>query len=283
MLLGMQPQLLELVKKSAEYLVARGIENGRREAEWIFSDSLGLSRLELYTRFDMPLENAEIERLRSLIVRRGKREPLAYVLGTQEFCGLRLTVGPGVLVPRPETEELLEAVLAEMPSSPCRVLDIGTGSGAIALAIKHQRPDCQVLAIDRSLEALAFARRNAQDLGLAVEFLEGHLASGQQQLDLVIANLPYIADSERPLCDPELAFEPAIALYADDEGLALIREVISDAPRFLAGSGQLWLEHGYQQGARIRALCAERGLECQTRRDGAGHERMACIRRLPAD
>ncbi|MBA3848208.1 MAG: peptide chain release factor N(5)-glutamine methyltransferase, partial [Planctomycetes bacterium] len=136
------PALQPLVQKSGEYLTARGIANGRREAEWIFAETLKLTRLELYTKFDMPLGPDEVVRLRELVQRRGRREPLAYVLGNQEFHGLRLGVGPGVLVPRPETEELVDRVLAELPSGACRALDVGTGSGAIALAVRHARGDC---------------------------------------------------------------------------------------------------------------------------------------------
>jgi release factor glutamine methyltransferase len=279
MLPSMPPLLLELVKKSGEYLVAHGVANGRREAEWIFTESLGLSRLELYTRFDMPLEPAEVDRLRGLVTRRGRREPLAYVLGNHEFCGLKLTVGPGVLVPRPETEELVQLILSSLPPVPCRLLDIGTGSGAIALALKHARPDCRVQAIDRSATALGYARANASALALEVEFLEGHLSLGLRELDVVVANLPYIGESERPQCDPELAFEPSEALYADEEGLALIRELIADAPRFLAPHGVLWLEHGWQQGGRVRELAQSHQLQVETRLDGAGKERMARIRR----
>jgi release factor glutamine methyltransferase len=272
------PQLLELVKKSAEYLSTRGITNARREAEWIFAESLGLTRLDLYTRFDMPLEPAEVERLRGLVTRRGRREPLAYVLGTQDFMGLRLVVGPGVLVPRPETEELVERVLAALPPGELRLLDVGTGSGAIALALKRARPESAVEAVDRSEAALAIARRNAEALGLAVTFALGHLAAERSgPYHAIVANLPYVGEDERGDCDPELAFEPAEALFAGADGLDLIRELVADAPRLLASGGTLWLEHGWKQGEAIRGLCAARGLVCGILQDGAGKERFARI------
>ncbi len=263
----MPPQLLDLVKRSAAYLAERGIGNARREAEWIFAEALGLSRIELYTRFDMPLDDAEVERLRALVMRRGRREPLAYVLGTQDFMGLRLMVGPGVLVPRPETEELVEAVVKELPIGPARVLDVGTGSGAIALALKRARPDCEVEGVDRSEAALAFARRNAEALGLSVAFVHGHLGQGRSGYQVVVANLPYIAEAERAECDPELAFEPAEALFAGADGLALIRELVADARRLLVPGGTLWLEHGWRQGPAIAALCRGHGLPCAIRQD----------------
>jgi len=266
--------LIDLVQRSAQWLGGRGLPNARREAEWIFAETLGLSRLELYTRFDMPLSSDEVDRLRALVARRGRREPLAYVLGSQEFCGLRLGVGPAVLVPRPETEELVAAVLAGLPAGGGRLLDIGTGSGAIALALKQARPDLTVLARDVSAEALEVAQANAQRLGLAVAFSQGHLAAGLEGPCLaVVANLPYIAEDERGLCDPELAFEPALALFPGGDGLGLVRELISDAPRLLAPGAGLWLEHGFNQGPQVRAAAAAAGLAASTHRDGAGHER----------
>ncbi len=272
--------LLDLVQKSGQWLVGKGIENGRREAEWIFGEALGLTRLELYTRYDMPLDAAETTRLRELVARRGRREPLAYVLGNQEFHGLCLTVTPAVLVPRPETEVLVDLVLAGLPAGAARVLDVGTGSGAIALALKHARPEMAVQARDLSPEALAVARGNAERLGLEVAFSQGHLAQGLDgPFAAVVANLPYIAEDERGLCDPELAYEPATALFPGGDGLGLIRELVADAPRLLAVDGALWLEHGFRQAAPIAALATARGLRCTLHRDAAGLDRLSELRR----
>jgi release factor glutamine methyltransferase len=274
------PQLMDLVKKSAEYLSAHGIGNARREAEWIFSESLGLSRLELYTSFDRPLEDAEVARLRALVTRRGKREPLAYVLGTQEFHGLRLTVNPAVLVPRPETEELVERLLKDLPASPARILDIGTGSGAIALAVKKARPDCVVEASDRSEAALTVARANAAALGLEIVVHLGDLAAALSgPFDAIAANLPYVGERERAQCDPELAFEPAEALFAGEDGMREIARLAADLPRLLAPEGVAWLEHGWQQGALVRACCTTHGLASATIADLGGKERFARVTR----
>jgi release factor glutamine methyltransferase len=272
------PTLMELIRRSTDFLASHGIGNARRETEWIFAETLGLTRLELYTRFDMPLEDAEVGRLRQLVQRRGRREPLAYVLGSQEFCSLRLTVGPGVLVPRPETEELVGRVLKALSPGAMRVLDVGTGSGAIALALKHQRGECLVEATDASHEALAIARANGERLGLPVIWHHGHLAMpAQGPFMAVVANLPYIGAGESGECDPELAFEPASALFAEEDGLALIRELIADARRLLAPGGSMWLEHGWKQGAAVREIAAVQGLACETIPDIAGRDRFARI------
>jgi release factor glutamine methyltransferase len=278
MVAAVLPTLMSLLQRSTDYLKAHGIGNARREAEWIFAEALGLSRLELYTRFDMPVEEGEVGRLRTLVQRRGRREPLAYVLGNQEFCGLRLTVGPGVLVPRPETEELIGLVLAELGPGVLRLLDVGTGCGAIALALKHARPACQVEASDHSEAALLIASANASRLELAVTWHRGHLARDRQGgYAVVVANLPYVGEDERAQCDPELAFEPQDALFCGRDGLGLIRELIADSRRLLAPGGLLWLEHGWKQGEAITAFSREQGLACTIHRDGAGRERFARI------
>ncbi len=264
------PTLMELLQKSAAWLTGKGFGNGRREAEWIFADTLSLTRLELYTRFDQPLSDAEVTRLRERVARRGRREPLAYVLGSQPFRSFSLTVTPAVLVPRPETEELIPLVLADLPPG-ARVLDVGTGSGAIALAVKHERADLEVSAVDASPAALEVARANAQRLELAVDFHHGDLATALPGgWSAVVANLPYIAENERGECDPELAMEPAMALFAGAEGLDLIRRLISDAPRLLAPGGVLWLEHGHRQSEAVLALCQGVGLVATAHADGAG-------------
>ena len=273
----MAPTLQDLVRRSAEFLTGKGIANGRREAEWIFAETLKLTRLELYTQFERPLDPPEVERLRALVTRRGKREPLAYVLGNQPFRDLVLHVGPGVLTPRPETEELVGLILKEWPEVPPRVLDVGTGSGCIALALKKSRRTATVEATDASPEALAQARGNAQRLGLEVTFHEGHLARHLAgPYALVVANLPYIGETELADCDPELAHEPREALFAGPDGLVLIRELLADIRRIAPG-GILWLEHGWRQGPAIRDLCTGLGFASVLVQDGAGHDRFTRV------
>ena len=276
------PTLMDLMRRSTDYLTQHGITNARRETEWIFAETLLLTRMDLYTRFDMPLEDQQVDRLRQLVQRRGRREPLAYVLGNQAFGKLTLKVGPGVLVPRPETEELVEFVLTRVPSDTLvRVLDVGTGSGAIALGIKQAHPTWEVTATDASEEALAFARANGERLDLTVHWAHGYLAQQQHgPFDLVVANLPYIGEGERAQCDPELAFEPQRALFSGADGLDLIRELIADISRVLTPTGEAMLEHGWTQSAAIRVIAQANGFSATTIRDLAGKDRFAHLVRM---
>lgn len=267
---------MELLQKSAGYLVEKGIDNGRREAEWIFCDVLTLTRMDLYTRFDMPMEEAQVQQLRARIVRRGKREPLAYILGTQPFAGLELTVGPGVLVPRPETEAIMDQVIADIPSADACVIDVGTGSGAIALAMQQARSMAQVEAVDCSEDALVIARANGQRLKLNVQFRHGDLLTGSTgPYDVVVANLPYIGTDEHADCGPELAFEPAVALFSGADGLDAIRVLLADVRRVLKPTGVVWLEHGWKQSPAVLALATANGLHAAMVSDDQGLARFA--------
>jgi release factor glutamine methyltransferase len=274
------PTLIDLLRKSQDYLSERGVEPARREAEWLFCHQLGIDRLSLYTSFDMPIESEEVDRLRQLVMRRGRREPLAYLLGTQPFRHLELTVNADVLVPRPETEELVDHALAAIDGiseGPVSVLDIGTGSGAIALAIKSERPDTVVRAVDLSEAALAVARGNAERLGIDVPFAVSDLATAvSEPVDVVCANLPYVGETERELCDPELAHEPAMALFSGADGLDLIRRLVAGLPRLL-GRGVALLEHGFAQGAAVVALAEAQGFQAEVIADQQGHGRFTRI------
>ncbi len=271
--------LMELLQKSVPYLEQRGIANARREVEWLFADTLGLSRIELYTRYDMPVGATEMAALRERITRRGRREPLAYILGTQPFCALELAVGPDVLVPRPETEELVELVLRTHEAGPLRVLDVGTGSGAIACALKRARPAWTVHAVDASAAALVVARDNAARHDLEVCFHHAHLVPPDaDRWNVIVANLPYVGEDERENCDPELAHEPQEALFAGPDGLALIRELVARAPALLQRDGALWLEIGFRQAAAVLALAEAHDLDCRCHSDAAGHDRFCELR-----
>lgn len=219
----------------------------------------------------------------ALCARRRAGEPVAYLLGEKEFHGLPLQVDARVLVPRPDTETLVDWAL-EVVKGRDRptVLDLGTGSGAIALALQHARPDAVVDAVDASAEALAVARGNAQRLGLAVRFAQADwLAGAGSGYDLIVSNPPYIAAGDPHL--PALAHEPSSALVSGADGLDDIRRIVADAPAHVVPGGWLLLEHGHDQAAAVRALLAAAGFEAvQSRQDLAGIERCSGARRTGA-
>lgn len=220
------------------------------------------------------LDEAALEKLAPLLQRRLAGEPLAYITGTKEFFGLALQVDARVLDPRPDTETLVEWALELLPpGTACNVIDLGTGSGAIALALQHQRPHAQVSAVDASLEALAVAQTNAQRLHLPVRLIQSHwLRAVEGRFDLIVSNPPYI-----PTGDPHLAaltHEPLQALASGDDGLHDIRAIVEQAPAHLKSGGWLLLEHGYDQAEAVRALLTQAGWQnVQSRRDLAGIER----------
>jgi release factor glutamine methyltransferase len=209
----------EVLAAAAEYLERKGVDSPRLDAELLLSHALGLSRLELYTQHDRPLTEAERAAARALVERRGRREPLAYVLGEWGFRRLTLKTDARALVPRPETEIVVERALALIADVEApRVVDVGTGSGAIALAIADERPDARVTATDVSPDALALARENAERLELAVELREASLLDGVEgPFDLVVSNPPYVGPDEIDGLQPEVRdWEPRIAVVGDE-------------------------------------------------------------------
>jgi release factor glutamine methyltransferase len=218
--------LAEVLKGATDYLGGRGVETARVDAELLLARALGLTRIELYTQHDRPLTQTERTAVRELVQRRGGREPLAYVLGDWDFRRLTLKTDSRALVPRPETEIVVERCLtlldgAETP----RIADVGTGTGAIALALKQERPDASVVAIDVSPDALALARENAEANGLDVCFVEADLLAGVDgPFDLVVSNPPYVGADEFEQVEPELAWEPRSALLDDGQTVRLARE-----------------------------------------------------------
>jgi release factor glutamine methyltransferase len=216
--------LAEVLRGATEYLKGRGIDTARVDAELLLARALGLSRIELYTQHDRPLTDAERTVARELVQRRGQREPLAYVLGDWDFRRLTLKTDRRALVPRPETEIVVERclVLLEGIDAP-RVVDVGTGTGAIALALKQERPDAIVFATDISADALELARENAAENDLEIELVEGDLLAGiAGPLDLVVSNPPYVGAEELDALEPEVRdWEPRGALVDDGQTLRL--------------------------------------------------------------
>ena len=219
--------LAEVLKGATEYLAGRGIETARVDAELLLARALDLQRIELYTQHDRPVTEAERAAARELVQRRGKREPLAYVLGDWDFRRLTLKTDSRALVPRPETEIVVERCLARIEGikSP-RIVDVGTGTGAIALALKQERPDATVVATDISADALALAQENAEATGLDVRFVEGDLLAGiDGPLDLVVSNPPYVGAEELDALEPEVRdWEPRGALVDEGQTARLARD-----------------------------------------------------------
>jgi release factor glutamine methyltransferase len=231
-----------------------------REARLLLSRATGFSEASVLAHPERALSGEAQARFRDYAARRARGEPIAYILGEREFYGLRLAVNPAVLIPRPETELLVELALACAPAS---ALDLGTGSGAIALVLKHQLPQARVVAVEASAAALEVARRNAAALALEVDFRHGrwYEAVPGERFDVIASNPPYVAEGDPHLGQGDLRFEPRAALAAGPEGLDAIREIALGAPAHLAPGGRLLLEHGLGQDAAVRTLLADAGLE----------------------
>ena len=239
--------------------------------------ALGISRVSLITQSERALNGEEAARLGALVQRRLAGEPIAYIVGEREFFGLPFRVGPGVLIPRPDTELIVELSLERLPPRG-RLLDMGTGSGAIAVACAHARRDASVTALDLSEDALAIARANAAANGAQVRFLQSDWFSaiGEERFELIASNPPYIAAGDEHLSEGDLRFEPVGALTDHADGLSALRIIIDGAPGHLVPDGWLLLEHGYDQAEAVRALLAARGfLDVQSWRDLAGIERVS--------
>jgi release factor glutamine methyltransferase len=281
--------ILGVLNWTTRYFGEKRIASPRLDAEVLLSHVLRCDRVGLYVRFEQPLERDELDAFRELVRRRAAGEPVAYLTGTKEFWSLPLRVDPRVLVPRPETELVVDVILELTRGAPSgRACDVGTGSGAIALALKRERPAWTVVATDVSAEALAVARDNAARLALEVELLEGHMLrplAGRGPFDVVASNPPYIAEAEVGTLMREVAeHEPRVALTPGGDGLALIRELVAGAPALLAPGGALVLEIGHQQGAAVKALVAATGAfdPPAVRRDHAGLDRVLWARRRAA-
>jgi len=251
----------------------------RREAEILLGHVLGRDRAWLISHDTDPLPPEPVARYRALWVRRQAGEPVAYLTGRRGFWSLDLAVGPEVLIPRPETELLVETALGLIPTDAAWDLaDLGTGSGAIALALASERPACRVVATDKSPGALAVAEANARDHGLAnLRFVQGEWWAplAGERFHLVVSNPPYVAEADPHLARGDLRFEPPTALASGPDGLDDLRRIIKAAPTHLHPGGHLLLEHGYDQGEAVRALLRTAGFsEVQTWRDLGGNERV---------
>lgn len=278
-------RVLDVARKAAGVLGERGFDQARLESELLLAGILGLKRLDLYLQHDRPLAPDELERYRNAVRRRLKYEPVQYILGKAAFRDLELYVDRRVLIPRPETELLVGAVLewSQERDRHGAVLDIGTGSGAIALCLAHEGRYERVVASDASADALDVARGNAERLVLAarIEFREGSLldvAADGERFDVIVSNPPYVAESERASLSADVVdYEPAAALFAGAGGLEIIERIVAGSADRLAAGGLLALEIGAGQGADVLALLDTTGryVSARVQRDLAGRDRMA--------
>ncbi len=286
-------QLLEILKRAERYLAESGVERPRLEAEHLLAHVLGRSRLDLYLEFERPLDEAELEPFRDLLRKRRQRVPCQYLIGETEFYGLPFAVDERVLIPRPETEHLVEAAIERLKGTEAAgeplVYDIATGSGCVAVVIAHEEPRCRVIASDTSRAALELARANAERNGVAnrITFLEGSLfepyvQDGASPADVIVSNPPYVSRDEWNGLPEEIRlFEPREALDGGPDGLAAIREIVGGCADRLRPGGWLLIEVGHTQAQAVIRLMADTGAlgELETVRDYGGVERVVIGRR----
>lgn len=277
---------LELVRLTAGYLKEKGVEGARLDAELLLAHCLGVPRIQLYLQFEKPLEDREVDAYRELVRRRARREPAAYLTGSREFWSLDLRVDARVLVPRPDTERLVEEALARATAAEGHLLDLGTGSGAVALAFLSERPGWRAVGTDTSTGALEVAADNAQRLGLSERFeaRQGDLfepVSGEV-FDLVVSNPPYIPTADIDGLEAEVSrFEPRAALDGGPDGLCVIRRIAARAADHLVPGGTVALEFGVDQADAVRGILQKDGGfgEVSILDDYAGRPRVAAARR----
>jgi release factor glutamine methyltransferase len=277
--------LRRIVRWMTDDFQKRGVGSARLDAELLAAHALGITRVSLFMDLDRPLDVRELEAIRALVPRRRRREPMAYILGRREFWGLELKVGPSVLIPRPETELLVELSLPHLPAAgEGRVLDLCTGSGCVAIAIATERPMAAVVATDLSEDALEVARVNTAAHGVdgRVELVQGDLFGplAGRLFDVVTANPPYLAARELGECEPDVRdFEPRLALVAGDGGLEIVARIASGLGAHLAPAGRAFVEVGAGQAGAAASLLRERGFVTEIHLDLARIERVVEARR----
>lgn len=274
--------VLEVVQSTTAYFQKRAIESPRLNAEHLVAHSLGKKRIELYLEFERSLLEAELAPLRDLVRRRGHGEPLQHLLGTVEFGEHVFLSDKRALIPRPETEQLVEYLCdLSWPAEP-RMLDVGTGSGVIVLSLAARFPGAELVAVDLSPDALALAQENATRLGVSerIQFIQGHLLNPVDRVfDLIVANLPYVKIGEADQLAPEVRHDPAIAIFGGVTGDELIRELIDAAPSRLRAGGLLALEIGQDQSPGLANFLAEKNYhDIETKKDYSGTPRFLFAR-----
>jgi release factor glutamine methyltransferase len=273
--------VLDVLQSTTAYFKKRDIEHSRLNAEHLLAHSLRCKRLELYLQFERDLTESELAPLREFVRRRGQGEPLQHLLGTVEFCGQTFLCDKRALIPRPETEQLVELLKSEIRDQKSEILDVGTGSGVIALSLAAHFPESKIIATDVSENALAMARENAVLLGIdRIEFVKSDLLESiKGEFDLIVANLPYIANTERGSLPREVLHDPEIALFAGEKGDELMRALIDSAPNHLRANGLLALEIGINQSDELNALLSTKNYhDISPKKDYAGVTRFLFAR-----
>ena len=272
--------ILEIIKWTTGFFKEKQIVNPRLNAEYIISHVLGCKRFDLYLRFEEIVSLENRDKIKKMVIERAKSKPLQYVIGETEFYGYRFLVNESVLIPRPETEYLVEKIIAEIGSCN-RILDIGTGSGAIAITLKKELPHLMVTAVDISTMALQVAKENAKLNQVEVEFVESDLfANLNKKFDVIVSNPPYIPKMEYDALDKEiLEYEPKSALLAEEDGLYFYRKILSESKSYLNEKGRIYFEIGYNQSDRIKKIAENNGFtEIETVKDLNGFDRIMIIK-----
>lgn len=276
--------VLETLDKGTAYLTKKGIEDARRNMQMLVAHQLSCTRMDLYLRFDQPLDEEHLVPLRDLLKRRGEGVPLQHLLGTVQFHRRDFKTDARALIPRPETEELVEWLLknAKLPENP-RILDMGCGSGVLGLTLAAEHPSSEVVLADLSPEALALSRENAAQLEITnIRFVESDLFSalGDAGFDLIVANLPYVPENDRATLSREVHHDPDLALFGGPDGLDVIRRFVPEAAKRLLPGGWLALEIGIDQTSETEALLRAAGLtDLLTLKDLSGIPRFPTARR----
>ena len=269
----------EIKLRTETFFRKKGVPNAKLDTDILIAHSLGIKRLDIYHDLDRPLTEAQLTILRPLVKRRASREPLQYIIGNTEFYGITLKVDPRALIPRHETEELIELIVERLDAPPKRILDLGTGSGAIALALASRYSDAEVTATDQSEGAITLAKENALTLNLSsrVTFIKGNWfepLDEDARFDLIVSNPPYLTEAEMQTAEPEVIdHEPHNALVSGQEGLDDLSLLFKSVPRHLAEGGLLALEIGIGQADAIKAMALEVSLHGQSVEDLSEHPR----------
>ncbi len=275
--------VLEVLQSTTAYFQKHQIESPRLNAEHLLAHVLEKTRMDLYLEFERNLSETELAPLRELVKRRGQGEPLQHLLGTVEFCGQTFAIDKRALVPRPETEELIELLIADCGLRNAeRIVDVGTGSGVIALTLAKQFPEAKIFAVDLSEHALALAKENAARLGLSdrVRFAKADLLGNlTERFDLIVANLPYVSMQDRHLLAPEVLHDPGVALFAGPIGDELARRLIEIAPSHLNPGGLLALEIGINQAEGLTEFLRQKNYhDIRSKKDYSGISRFLLAR-----